>query len=127
MAAVPKPGTIAWHDLTVPEADRVRDFYEAVAGWRPEPVDMGGYSDWLMSPAGGDTPAAGVCHARGVNAGIPPVWLLYIAVADLEASLRACREGGGELVDGPRGAGDGRIAVIRDPAGAVCALYQTSD
>jgi predicted enzyme related to lactoylglutathione lyase len=28
------PGTIAWTDLTVPDAEKVRDFYAAVVGWR---------------------------------------------------------------------------------------------
>jgi uncharacterized protein len=36
-----KAGTVAWHDITVPDAERLRDFYAAVVGWRPEPVDMG--------------------------------------------------------------------------------------
>ena len=62
------PGTIGWIDLTVPDADRVRDFYAEVVGWHPEPVDMDGYSDFVMKSPGG-APAAGVCHARGTNAG----------------------------------------------------------
>ena len=44
----PAPGTIAWWDLTVPDAALVRDFYSAVAGWEAEPVDMGDYSDFAM-------------------------------------------------------------------------------
>lgn len=27
-----RPGTIMWHDLTVPDAEAVRDFYAAVVG-----------------------------------------------------------------------------------------------
>ena len=46
----PSPGTIAWIDLTVPDAETVRDFYEQVTGWRSEPVDMGEYSDYNMLP-----------------------------------------------------------------------------
>jgi predicted enzyme related to lactoylglutathione lyase len=32
---------VAWQDLTVPNAEAIRDFYAVVVGWRPEPVDMG--------------------------------------------------------------------------------------
>ena len=32
------------------------------------------------------TGVAGVCHARGANANIPPVWLVYFTVADLAAA-----------------------------------------
>ena len=69
-------------------------------------------------------PAAGVCHARGTNKGLPPVWMIYIVVEDLDASVDACRANGGELVAGPRSMGGDRYCVIRDPAGAVAALYQ---
>ena len=66
MSATPEPGTISWQDLTVADADGVRDFYEAVAGWTPEPLSMGAYSDFVMNAADG-TPVAGICHARAGN------------------------------------------------------------
>lgn len=119
----PKPGTIAWADLTVPDAAAIRDFYSAVVGWQPHPVDMGGYSDFGMMPPGASAPAAGICYARGVNAELPPQWLVYIIVADLDASIAACVERGGRVVVGPVGEG-GRYCVIQDPAGAVAALMQ---
>jgi len=125
-APAPLPvGAIGWADLTVPNADAVRDFYAAVVGWAPTPLTMGDYSDYLMQAPGAPAPQAGVCHARGPNAGVPPVWLVYITVADLAASLLACRARGGEVVSGPRDAGGGAaFAIIRDPAGAVAALFQ---
>lgn len=36
----PDIGSLGWTDLTVPDAERIRDFYQAVVGWRAEPVDM---------------------------------------------------------------------------------------
>ena len=119
-----RPGTIGWIDLTVPEADKLRDFYSAVAGWTTEPVDMNGYNDYCMVPPGGGPPVAGVCHARGSNASLPPVWLIYITVENLDASLEQCKSLGGELISPVRNMGTSRYAVIRDPAGAVCALFQ---
>jgi hypothetical protein len=67
----PSLGSIAWQDLTVPDAERIRDFYAQVAGSQPEPVSMGESSDYTMSAAGGAV-VAGVCHARGENAKLPP-------------------------------------------------------
>lgn len=120
----PRVGSVGWIDLTVDDADGVRDFYRQVVGWETSEVDMGGYADYCLHPPGGD-PVAGVCHASGPNSDLPPVWLIYITVADLERSLEACRVGGGELVAGPRGlGGHGRFAVVRDPAGAVSALFE---
>ena len=126
MSTSPKPGIgrIAWHDLTVADAERVRDFYAAVVGWKPEPVDMGGYADYNMTAPDTGEPMAGVCHARGVNTGIPAQWMLYFTVADLAASLERCVALGGEIVRAPQGSGPGRICIVRDPAGAVCALSE---
>lgn len=120
----PKPGSIGWHDLTVPDAERVRDFYQRVAGWTAQPIDMGGYSDFAMGAPGADGAVAGICHARGTNAGLPPVWMVYIVVENLDAAIEEVGAAGGEVVSPAKSAGGGRFAVIRDPAGAVCALYQ---
>ncbi|HYW52268.1 MAG TPA: VOC family protein, partial [Gemmatimonadaceae bacterium] len=121
----PALGTIGWVDLTVPDAVAVRDFYAQVTGWSPTALSMGEYEDFVMSTPDG-TGVGGICHARGRNAGIPPVWLVYITVADLDASLAACRAGGGTVLAEPRGAGGAaRFAVIQDPAGATVALFDS--
>lgn len=121
----PKPpiGSIGWIDLTVPNADEVRDFYAQVTGWKPEPLDMGGYSDYVMNAPDGEG-KAGVCHARGGNASMPPQWIIYIVVEDLDASLARCAEMGGKVIVPVRSMGEARYCVIQDPAGAVAALYQ---
>lgn len=119
----PPFGAILWRDLTVPDAERVRDFYSAVVGWKSEPVDMGGYSDYSMAPPGGGEAVAGVCHARGPNADIPAQWLMYVHVPDVDAAAAEAEKQGGEVVVAPRSMGGGRFCVIRDPAGAVCALF----
>lgn len=121
--STPQPGAILWCDLTIPNAERVRDFYTAVAGWRAEPVDMGGYSDFCMIPPGASEPVSGVCHARGVNADLPAQWLIYITVPDADAAAAEAKRQGGEIVVEPRNMGGGRMCVVRDPAGAVFALY----
>jgi predicted enzyme related to lactoylglutathione lyase len=117
-------GHIVWTDLTVADADGIRDFYSAVVGWEPEAVSMGDYSDYTMkSPETGDA-VSGICHARGVNAALPPTWLVYVTVEDVDRSAATCAEMGGEVLVEPRGMGAmGRYCLIRDPAGAVCALF----
>lgn len=117
-------GTVVHLDLTVPDAPAIRDFYAAVADWRAEPLPMGDYDDFVMYPAAGATPVGGICHARGDNADLPPQWIVYIVVADLDASLARCTALGGAIVSGPKGEGPGRYCVVRDPAGAVAALME---
>jgi predicted enzyme related to lactoylglutathione lyase len=122
---VPPVGQIGWIDLTVPNADAVRDFYAQVTGWSVSPVPMGDYNDYCMVPQGGEKPITGICHARGENAGQPPVWMIYIMVADLDESVRRCLDLGGKIRAPERKMpGSGRYTVIEDPAGAVAALFQ---
>lgn len=118
----PPPGAIVWRDLTVPDAEGVADFYRAVCGWTSEPLAMDGYNDHVMARADGEV-VGGVCHARGVNADLPPAWLVYVQVADLRASLAEVVARGGEVLREATAMGDyGEMAVIRDPAGAALAL-----
>jgi predicted enzyme related to lactoylglutathione lyase len=126
MSGTLRPGTITWADLTVEDAEHVRDFYASVAGWTPEPLSMGSYSDYVMNDADGEA-AAGLCHARGSNADLPPQWLIYITVDDLDHSMAECQRLGGAVITQPRSYAGGRYCIIKDPAGAVCALYQPSD
>ena len=77
-----------------------------------------------LVPESGD-PAAGICHAKGNNAGMPSQWLIYITVADIVKSVKACRENGGKVIVGPKSMGDAMICVIEDPNGSVAALYQS--
>lgn len=118
-------GTIGWTDLTVKNANEVRDFYSKVVGWKFEAVDMGGYNDYNMNAPESGTPIAGVCHARGSNADLPSQWLMYITIANLDESIKHCENLGGKVMFGPkRMAGSGRYCVIEDPAGAVAALFE---
>jgi len=125
MSETPEPGTIGWFDLTVEHGEQLRDFYAQVIGWKTEGQSVGDYDDYVMKTPRTDTPVAGICHARGQNADLPPHWLMYVTVADLDASLKSCVDLGGTIVCGPRSMGGyGTLAVIQDPAGAVVALMQ---
>lgn len=88
------------------------------------PIEMDGYNDYCMMPPRSKAPAGGICHARGVNADLPPQWLIYITVANLTASLKTCVAKGGTVLRPAKSMGGARMAVVRDPAGAVAALLQ---
>ncbi len=120
----PQPGQIVWVDLTVSNAEEIRDFYSQLVSWDSSPVDMGGYNDFNMTLSGTDIPAAGVCYARGQNEDLPAQWLIYITVEDLAESIARCEALGGKVLSGPKGSGGHRYCVIQDPAGAVSALVE---
>ncbi len=119
-------GCISWLDLTVSDASATRDFYRQVVDWSVQDVEMEdageSYADYTM--LGGDgSPAARVCHARGANLGLPPIWLIHLPVGDLTESLRRVREEGGEILKQTLGADGGCArAVVQDPVGVILAL-----
>jgi len=117
-------GKVGWIDITVDDATGLKDFYAEVTGWEPKDVSMGEYSDFMMTMPGNDEPAAGICHARGGNAELPPQWLIYIIVADADESAAKCTARGGKVLVGPKSLSGGKFCVIEDPGGAVAALYQ---
>ncbi len=77
----------------------------------------------MQMPATG-TGVSGICHARGSNADLPPGWLIYIIVADVDASAALCTANGGRLIVEPRGLAGGKFCVVEDPAGSIAGLYQ---
>ncbi|KAA3612958.1 MAG: VOC family protein [Planctomycetota bacterium] len=124
--AVTGVGHISWLDLTVSDASAIRDFYRQVVGWSVQDVEMGSegerYADYNMLGDDGNS-AAGICHARGANLGLPPTWLIYLPVGDLAESLRRVEDEGGTIIKATQGAdGESVCAVIQDPVGACLAL-----
>lgn len=125
---IARSGRIMWLDLTVPNADSTRDFYRDVVGWCVQDVEMKDgdtkYADYNMLNGNGE-PAAGICHARGVNTGLKPVWMMYLPVDDMAESLRIAQEEGGKVLKTmQRANGEYLHAVIEDPVGVVFAIVQ---
>ncbi|MFN7116559.1 MAG: VOC family protein [Saprospiraceae bacterium] len=119
----PKIGKVMWCDLTVEDAETVSDFYSQVVGWEKSPVSMGDYNDYAMIVPDTQDGVSGVCHARGPNAYLPPQWLLYVMVTNLDESLEKCKSLGGKVIGEKRRMGEqGHYCLIQDPAGAYMML-----
>jgi len=126
-------GDMAWMDLSVLNAEQVKNFYQKLFGWQSKAVNMScgdeTYVDFAMSskqtePATDNNFVTGVCHAKGANEDMPPVWLPYFLVADIELAVATVQKESGELVTEIKTMGDDKYVVIKDPSGAQCALYQ---
>lgn len=118
-----KTGSILWHDLTVSDAETVSDFYKEVVGWEKQGLSMGNYDDYVMLNPDKKEASAGVCHAQGPNKYLPPQWLMYVAVENLDLSLEKCTAMGGKVLGEKRKMGEGgHYCLIQDPAGAYLML-----
>ena len=129
-------GSIWWTELMTSDAAGARRFYAEAIGWSPNVVAMG---DMSQSPADGeegytvfmlgDTAVCGAMKMEGARfEGVPPHWFTYVAVDDVDATVRKVAELGGEVLREPYDVPQvGRIAIIRDPQGAVLSLMTPSE
>jgi uncharacterized protein len=116
-----EPGAFSWAELNTPDVDTAKAFYGEVFGWSFEEKESerGAYTIISLDGEG-----VGGMTDR-VPAGAPAHWLVYFAVEDLDATLETGRDRGGEVLAGPFDVAEvGRIAVVKDPWGAVFAVIQ---
>ncbi len=116
------PGTPCWADLTVPDVEQAKAFYEAVLGWGFSDTgdEYGGYVSALRR----QSPAAGLGPKREPG---PIAWTLYLATDDVETITQAVTANGGTVILPAGDVGDlGRMAMATDPAGAVFGVWQAN-
>lgn len=111
---VNEPGTFSWSELMADDLDGARRFYAAVFGWEPEEHD--GYTEWKL---GGRSIAGMMGRPPGVPAEVPPMWLIYFAVEDTDATLERVVQLGGAVAAPAMDIPQGRFAVVEEPGGAV--------
>ncbi len=115
-----EPGAMTWEDARLTDATAARDFYAAVFGYRYQALD-GAPGDYTMFDIGGD-PLGGIGGMMGAPAGTPSHWLVYFAVADVDAAVGTATGTGGTLLAEPMDTQFGRMAFLTDPDGAPFAL-----
>jgi hypothetical protein len=54
---------------------------------------------------------------------VPPHWLPYFAVPDMDDGIGKLEELGGENIMGPIDIGIAKVGIVKDPQGAPFALY----
>jgi len=120
------PGGISWIDLTIDNATEIKDFYAKVVGLDAMGQSMadGEYEDYVMTTSEDPEFAVGICHAKGPNQELPPQWLMYFNVSDVEQALQECVKMGGTVIKPMTDMGSFEMGVIKDPAGAVAGVIK---
>ncbi|MFJ6725497.1 VOC family protein [Streptomyces sp. NPDC091281] len=117
------PGSLGWVELLARDGARAVTFYTTVFGWTVGTSEH--YTRWGV---GGLDFGGMVAEEEGQASGVPPHWLPYFAVADVDASTAAATAAGGVALCRPVSVPDGpRIAVLRDPQGAEFGVYRAED
>jgi len=111
---VNEPGALTWEDCLSTDPGAAREFYASVFGYTYEPLPEGG-PDYTMVKVR-DRIIGGLSALPG---SMPSHWLAYFGVSDADEAVEAVRRGGGAVVEEPFDTPYGRMAVCRDPHGAV--------
>jgi len=118
-------GTPSWVDLMVPDQEKAIAFYSGLFGW-------------TVHPGGAETGFYGMAELRGrpvagigrtpPGQDVPAAWTTYLAVSDVDRTVAAVTEAGGQVVMPVMEVMKaGRMAVAADPAGAVFGLWEAGD
>jgi len=114
-------GTVWWSELMTRDLEGARDYYAQVCGWEYEERRINGTPYLLATRLG--RPVAGLMQMTPEMGDVPAHWVTYLAVSDLAHAIRDTRAEGGELIRAPFDVrGIGRIAMVKDPTGAVAGL-----
>jgi predicted enzyme related to lactoylglutathione lyase len=121
-----EPGTFCWPELSTTDPAGAKKFYGELLGWSFHDEDVGPDMVYSMSLKGDKNIGA----LYGLNEemksqGIPPHWLSYVSVANVDETAKKAQSLGATIIKEPFDVFDaGRMAVLQDPSDAVFAIWQ---
>lgn len=121
-------GNFCWFELGTTDQNAAKSFYASLFGWAANDSPMGPGHEGFYTIFSIDDRACASAYTitpEMSQRGVPPHWLLYISTPSADDTARRARELGGNVVLEPFDVMDfGRMAVIRDPAGAVFGIWE---
>ena len=121
-----QPGAFCWIELSTTDQNAAKSFYSTLFGWTAKDFPMGPNDSYtVFQLEGRDAGAAYTMRPEQRSQGVPPHWMIYIAVANTDDAAGRAAQLGGKLVAPPMDVGEsGRMAIVQDPTGVVFALWQ---
>jgi len=112
-------GRFHWNELLTHDAEKAKRFYADTIGWTFDGMPMPNGTYWIAKM--GDAPVGGVFTMSDPDsAGMPEMWLPYLAVDDVDARVSKAVAAGGKVMQPPFDIpGVGRIAMLTEPGGAM--------
>jgi len=109
-----------WYELLTPDADASERFYSDVVGWSVAPGSTPGMDYRHLTAPDGETVGGLLQLTDQMTAGgARPIWLGYVDVPDVDATVAAVEaQGGRTQMPAATIANVGRIAMVTDPLGA---------
>jgi predicted enzyme related to lactoylglutathione lyase len=119
-------GAFCWIELGTTDQNAAKSFYGKLFGWSVNDMPMGPSDFYTMFQLEGRTAAAAYSLRKEQRAqGVPPHWIIYVAVESADAAAAGAAQLGGKVLAPPFDVYDaGRMAVLQDPTGAVFCVWQ---
>lgn len=115
-----RPGAFCWNELYTHDVTAAADFYTKLLGWTAGLDSLNGVQ--YAACNNGETPVAVIMPMGVITAemdDMPPSWMVYLGVADVEASAAKVEELGGRVLAGPTEDAGFKYALVQDPQGAL--------
>jgi predicted enzyme related to lactoylglutathione lyase len=121
-----KPGSFCWIELSTTDQNAAKSFYGSLFGWAVNDMPMGPNDFYtIFKLEGRDAAAAATLRPEQREHGVPPHWMIYVAVDNADATVKGAAEFGGKVLAPAFDVMDaGRMAVLQDPTGATFAVWQ---
>lgn len=121
-------GNFCWFELGTNNQAAAKMFYTQLFGWQYNEHELGGdMGVYTMFTLDGKEVGAAYTLNEQQQPGVPPHWMPYVAVDNAEATAAKAVELGGEVVAPAFDVYDfGRMAVVKDPTGAVLSIWQAN-
>jgi len=113
-------GTFCWADLSTPDPGRAKQFYEGLFGWKIGPSEP--YPPEYLVVQNAGKPIAGIPPAAHRNPAVPPHWMLFFQVSDVDGLAAKAKQLGGKEHMAPMSVGGARLSVLADPQGAAFSI-----
>ena len=105
-----------WNELVADDPARLAAFYAALLDIETKDMEeMPGYKLFTI----GGRSVAGIFPKNEQMKQLPSYWSVYFHVGHCEAIAERAKSLGGEVMVHPMDTGMGRMAVVKDPQGAV--------
>ena len=93
------PGSFCWIELGTTDQQAAKTFYAKLFGWNVNEFPMGpGETYSVFQLNGRDTGGGYTLRKDQRDQGVPPHWMLFIAVQDAESTVAKVTKAGGKVV-----------------------------
>jgi len=119
-----EPGSLCWSELATRDTKAAEAFYTSLFGWTPKHAAPGSPMEYTEFHHDGRPSVGMMPMPEMVPAHVPSHWMPYFAVADCDLAAETARQLGADVVVAPQDIPTtGRFSVLRDPQGAMFAVF----